>query len=96
MRVGHIDGEFILYPTFTQLKESDLDLVVSSTREKVIMVEAGGNSVPEDVFVDAVDFAHEANQKRHRGPGRDGEGAWPGQDRASKSRTLDAEGPGRR
>jgi polyribonucleotide nucleotidyltransferase len=62
VRVGRINGEFVLQPTYTQLKESDLDLVVSSTREKIIMVEAGGNSVPEDVMVDAIDFAHKANQ----------------------------------
>jgi polyribonucleotide nucleotidyltransferase len=62
-RVGRIDGKLVLYPTYTQLKESDLDLVISSTREKVIMVEAGANSVPEDVMLEAVRFAHEANQK---------------------------------
>src|SRR4051812_8062600 len=54
VRVGHIDGNFVFYPTFAELEKSDLDLVVSSTREKVIMVEAGGNSVTEDVFVEAV------------------------------------------
>ncbi|HXH22835.1 MAG TPA: polyribonucleotide nucleotidyltransferase, partial [Dehalococcoidia bacterium] len=63
LRVGRIDGKFILNPTFTQLKESDLDLVVSSTREKVIMVEAGGDSVPEDVMVEAIAYAHQRNQE---------------------------------
>jgi polyribonucleotide nucleotidyltransferase len=58
-----VNGEFVLYPTYSELKDSDLDLVVSSTREKVIMVEAGGKSVSEDVFLEAVRIAHEANQK---------------------------------
>ena len=63
VRVGYVNGEYVLYPTYSQLKESNLDLVVSSTREKVIMVEAGGDSVPEEVFLGAIRVAHEANQK---------------------------------
>jgi polyribonucleotide nucleotidyltransferase len=63
VRVGYVDGEYVLYPTYSQLKDSILDLVVSSTREKVIMVEAGANGVPEEVFLGAVKVAHEANQK---------------------------------
>jgi polyribonucleotide nucleotidyltransferase len=62
IRVGYVDGEYVLYPTYSQLKESQLDLVVSSTREKVIMVEAGGKAVPEEIFLEAVKRAHEANQ----------------------------------
>jgi polyribonucleotide nucleotidyltransferase len=62
VRVGRVDGRFVLYPTYDQLSEGDLDLVVSSTRDKVIMVEAGANSVDEDVFLEAVRYAHEANQ----------------------------------
>src|SRR5918999_948376 len=42
-RVGHVGDEFIIYPTYEQLKEGDLDLVVSSNRDKVVMVEAGGS-----------------------------------------------------
>ena len=61
-RVGHIGDEYILYPTYAQLDESDLDLVVSSTSEKVIMVEAGASGVSEEVFLEAVRRAHEANQ----------------------------------
>ncbi len=63
MRVGHVNGEYVLYPTYSDLKESDLDLVVSSTRERVIMVEAGANGVSEEIFLEAVKLAHEANQK---------------------------------
>jgi polyribonucleotide nucleotidyltransferase len=62
-RVGYVDGEYVLYPTFDQLDRSSLDLVVTSTRDKVIMVEAGGDSVPEDIFLGAVRLAHESNQK---------------------------------
>ncbi len=56
--VGYVDGEYVLYPTYAQLEKSSLDLVVSSTRDKVIMVEAGGDSVPEDIFLGAVRLAH--------------------------------------
>jgi polyribonucleotide nucleotidyltransferase len=63
VRIGRVDGNFVLYPTFTELQNSDLDLVISSTRDRVIMVEAGAKSVPEDVFLEAVRVAHEANQK---------------------------------
>ena len=63
VRVGHVNGEYVLYPTYTELKDSDLDLVITSTREKVIMVEAGANGVSEAVFLEAVRIAHEANQK---------------------------------
>jgi polyribonucleotide nucleotidyltransferase len=62
VRVGRVDGSFVLYPTYEELTRGDLDLVVSSTRDKVIMVEAGANSVGEDVFLEAVRYAHEANQ----------------------------------
>ena len=63
VRVGYVDGEYVIYPTYAQLEESDLDLIVSSTRDKVIMVEAGAKGVSEDVFLEAVEVAHEANQK---------------------------------
>ena len=62
MRVGHVDDEFILYPTYSQIKEGGLDLVVTSTRERVIMVEAGANGISEEKFLEAVRMAHEANQ----------------------------------
>jgi polyribonucleotide nucleotidyltransferase len=62
INVGYINGEFILNPLMTQLEESELDLVVVSTGEKVIMVEAGAKEVPEDIVLEAIKFAHEANQ----------------------------------
>jgi polyribonucleotide nucleotidyltransferase len=62
VRVGHVDGEFVFNPTFSQRKESLLDLIVSSTRDKVIMVEAGAKSMPEATVVEAIRRAHEHNQ----------------------------------
>jgi DNA polymerase III epsilon subunit family exonuclease len=58
VRVGRINGEFVLYPTNSQLEESDLDLIVSGTREAIMMVEAGAKIVPEDVMAEAILFAH--------------------------------------
>jgi polyribonucleotide nucleotidyltransferase len=63
VRVGYIDGQYIINPTFTQLQNSQLDLVVASTRDAVMMVEAGAKGVPEDVALEAIRFAHEANQE---------------------------------
>ena len=61
VRVGRsLDGEFILNPTYEQISESDLDLVVAGTKEAITMVEAGANEVPEDVIVEALQVAQEA------------------------------------
>ena len=61
VRVGRsLDGEFILNPTYDQISESDLDLVVAGTKEAITMVEAGANEVPEDVVVEALQIAQEA------------------------------------
>jgi polyribonucleotide nucleotidyltransferase len=62
-RVGYIDGQYIVNPTFSQLQKSQLDLVVASTRDAVMMVEAGAQGVPEDMVLGAIRFAHEANQE---------------------------------
>ena len=62
-QVGMIDGEFIINPTSAQKKVSDMALTVASTREKVIMIEAGANDVPEQVMIDAIFKAHEVNQE---------------------------------
>ena len=61
--VGMIDGEFIFNPTTDQKNRSDLALTVASTREKVIMIEAGANEIPEDKMLEAIFAAHELNQK---------------------------------
>ena len=60
--MGYLNGEIILNPTLSQLEESDLDLVVASTRDCVVMVEAGANEVPEDIVLKAIMMGHEANQ----------------------------------
>ena len=62
-KVGLINGEFVFNPTTEQKVVSDLDLTVASTREKVIMIEAGANEVPEDRMIEAIFAAHEINQK---------------------------------
>jgi polyribonucleotide nucleotidyltransferase len=63
VRVGRsLDGEFILNPTYTQIAESDLDLVVAGTKEAITMVEAGANEVPENVMVEALQLAQDAVQ----------------------------------
>ncbi|HEX2742565.1 MAG TPA: polyribonucleotide nucleotidyltransferase, partial [Rubrobacter sp.] len=60
VRVGRsLDGEFILNPTYAQIEESDLDLVVAGTKEAITMVEAGANEVPENVIVEALQVAQE-------------------------------------
>ena len=62
-QVGLIDGEFVINPTSAQKQVSDLALTVASTREKVIMIEAGANEVPEQTMIDAIFKAHEVNQE---------------------------------
>ena len=57
--VGLIDGEFIINPTEAQRAVSDLNLTVAGSAQKVVMIEAGANEVPEDVMFDAIMFAHE-------------------------------------
>ncbi len=61
-QVGMVDGELIINPSQEQWKNGDLNLTVASTSEKVIMIEAGANEIPEDVMIDAIYKAHEINQ----------------------------------
>lgn len=63
VNVGYIDGQFVINPKMAQVEESQLDLVVVSTREKVIMVEAGAKEVSEEIVLEAVKMAHETNQR---------------------------------
>jgi polyribonucleotide nucleotidyltransferase len=63
VNVGYINGELVLNPKLAQLEESQLDLVVVSTRDKIIMIEAGAKEVSEDIVLKAVSFGHEANQE---------------------------------
>ena len=62
-QVGLVDGEFVFNPTAAQKIVSDLALTVASTKEKVIMIEAGAKEVPEDKMIEAIFAAHELNQK---------------------------------
>ncbi len=62
-QVGMIDGEFIVNPSQEQWKNGDLNLTVASTGEKVIMIEAGANEIPEAKMIEAIYMAHDINQK---------------------------------
>ena len=62
-RVGMVDGELVFNPTSAQRAVSDLELTVASTRDKVIMIEAGANEIPEAKMIEAIFAAHEINQK---------------------------------
>ena len=57
VRVGLIDGEYIINPTYNQIEEGELDLVVAGTEDAVVMVEGGANEVSEDVLLEGIEFA---------------------------------------
>jgi polyribonucleotide nucleotidyltransferase len=61
-RVGYIDGQYVLIPTATELKSSQLDLVVAGTQQAVLMVESEARELPEDVMLGAVMFGHQQMQ----------------------------------
>ena len=56
--LGLVDGEFVINPTVEQREKSEMQVTVAATREKVVMIEAGANEVPEDVMLDGIKFAH--------------------------------------
>ena len=62
-QIGMVDGELVVNPTQVQKQASDMALTVASTREKVIMIEAGANEVPEDIVLQAIFKAHDINQE---------------------------------
>ena len=62
-QIGLIGGRFVVNPSFVEFEKSDLKLTVASTKEKVIMIEAGANEVPEDKMIEAIYLAHETNQE---------------------------------
>ena len=64
VKMGLVDGELVINPTSEQRKVSDLDVTVVSTGKKVVMIEAGANEVPNDVMFEAIQKAHEENQKQ--------------------------------
>jgi len=63
VRVGLLQDEFIINPTFAEIESGDLDLVVAGTPEGVIMVEAGANQLPEQDMIEAIEFGYEAVQE---------------------------------
>ncbi len=62
VRVGRIDGEFVINPTFEQMNASDLDLRIAGTKDAILMVECGANEVPEEVMVQALELGHKSMQ----------------------------------
>ncbi len=62
VRIGRVDGEFVVNPTYSQLENSDLDLRVAGTREAILMVECGANEVDEAAMVQALELAHKSMQ----------------------------------
>ena len=62
VRVGYIDGKYVVNPTFQQLDESLIDIVVAGTKNAIMMVEAGANEAPEEIILGAMEFAQQQNQ----------------------------------
>lgn len=62
VRIGRINGEFVVNPTSTEQDSSDLDLRIAGTRDAILMVECGAKEVPESVMVDALNFGHQSIQ----------------------------------
>lgn len=63
VKVGRVNGEFVINPTLEQREKSDIDMTVAGTKEAIMMVEAGADEVPEQVMLDAILFAHEEVKK---------------------------------
>lgn len=64
VKVGCVDGKFIVNPTVEQMEKSSIDLTVSGTKEAILMVEAGAKEVSEELMLDAIMFAHEEIKKQ--------------------------------
>jgi polyribonucleotide nucleotidyltransferase len=62
VRVGRVDGEFVINPTFAEIEASDLDLRLAGTKDAILMVECGANEIPEDVMVAALELGHKSIQ----------------------------------
>ncbi len=62
VRVGRVDGRFVVNPTFAEMDASDLDLRIAGTKDAILMVECGANEIPEDVMAAALEFGHQALQ----------------------------------
>lgn len=62
VRVGRVNGEFVVNPTFAEIEASDLDLRIAGTKDAILMVECGANEIPEDVMVQALELGHKSIQ----------------------------------
>jgi polyribonucleotide nucleotidyltransferase len=62
VRIGRVDGEFVINPTFSEIDKSDLDLRIAGTQDAILMVEAGSAEIPEDVMVAALELGHRSIQ----------------------------------
>ena len=62
VRIGRINGEFIVNPTFQQIDQSELDLRIAGTRDAILMVESGSEEIPEDIMIQALMFGHQSLQ----------------------------------
>jgi polyribonucleotide nucleotidyltransferase len=62
VRVGRVNGEFVINPTHAEIETSDLDLRIAGTRDAILMVECGANEIPEDVMVAALELGHKSMQ----------------------------------
>ncbi len=62
VRVGRVNGEFVINPTFAEMDASDLDLRIAGTKDAILMVECGANEIPEDVMANALEFGHKSLQ----------------------------------
>jgi len=62
VRVGRVNGEFVINPTYPEMEESDLDLRIAGTKDAILMVECGANEIPEDVMVAALELGHKSMQ----------------------------------
>jgi len=63
VRIGHIDGRLVVFPTNSEMEQSELDLVVAGTEEAVVMVECEAKELPESILLDALDLAHREIKK---------------------------------
>ncbi|MBV8631668.1 MAG: polyribonucleotide nucleotidyltransferase [Silvibacterium sp.] len=63
VRVGQVNGEFVVNPTYTERRDSTINIVVVGTKTGIVMIESGSNEVPEEIVVGAIDFAHEEIKK---------------------------------
>ena len=62
VRVGRVNGEFVINPTYAEIDASDLDLRIAGTKDAILMVECGANEIPEDVMVQALELGHKSIQ----------------------------------